>query len=372
MFSFNYLDAIVEQQMPMTAATMYWLENLHSCKIDQSLPFPFDRYRLSNEHNTGRETSVTFDLGEDLSQAFLTYALLNNNKLEHLSLACYYAFLFKLTNSEKDLCVGMKTNNRYKEELKSVIGLFENIIPLRCQLDPHSSFHELVIHTKKIMTNSLEYSYYPLQRILAQHPNASKPAFLDTFFEFQSNQNQCYKNEIIIGDVHLSTVSYLDQINRNGTVNTCDFFLIIQDDYYTNQLTCTINGSLDLFNEETTQKIAQRFHLMLEQLLLSTDYRMQKPVCELAINLPNERLLIQSLNNTQELFATSTCIHHEFVYQATKHSQKLAVELDEQSLTYSELLYHVQRLSLHLLINYRITPGDIVCQCVERSLSMVS
>ena len=358
--------------MPMNAATMYWLENLHDCKIDQSLPFPFDRYRLSNEHRTDRGTSITLDFGEDLSHAFLTYSSSNNIKLEHLALACYYAFLFKLTNSEKDLCVGMTTHNRYKDELTSVIGLFENIIPLRCQLDPHWSFHQLVIHAGEIMTNSLEYSYYPLQRILHQHSNSSKPAFLETFFEFQSKQNQYYKNEIMIGDAHLSTVSYSDQINRNEVVNTCDFCLIIQHDPYTNQLSCTINGSLDLFNEETTQKITQRFHLMLEQLFLSTDYRMQKSVCELTIVLPNERLLTQSLNNTQVLFPSVTCIHHEFVCQAMKYSQKLAVELDEQSLTYSELLYYVQRLSLDLLMNYLITPGDIVCQCVERSLSMVS
>ena len=150
MFRFDYLDAIVEQQMPMTAATMYWLESLHDYKIDQSLQLPFDRYRLSNKNRTDRGTSVTFDFAEDLSQAFLTYSLLNNNKLEHLALACYFAFLFKLANGEKDLCVGMKTNNRYKEELKSVIGLFENIIPLRCQLDPHSSFHQLVVQTEEI------------------------------------------------------------------------------------------------------------------------------------------------------------------------------------------------------------------------------
>ena len=56
--------------MPMTAATMYWLENLHDCNLDRSLPLPFDRYRLADEHRTGRGTSVTFDFGEDLSQAF--------------------------------------------------------------------------------------------------------------------------------------------------------------------------------------------------------------------------------------------------------------------------------------------------------------
>ena len=59
---------------------------------------------------------------------------------KHLALATYYAFLFKLTNGERDLCIGMNINNRYHDELKSIIGLFENIIPLRCQLDPHFIF----------------------------------------------------------------------------------------------------------------------------------------------------------------------------------------------------------------------------------------
>ncbi|CAF4262243.1 unnamed protein product, partial [Adineta steineri] len=54
-----------------------------------------------------------------------------------------------------------------------------------------------------------------------------------------------------------------------------------------------------------------------------------------------------------------------------KHPQKLAVELDEQSLTYAELLYYVQMLSLTLVNEYHVVPGDVVCQCVERSLEMV-
>ncbi|CAF1001867.1 unnamed protein product [Adineta steineri] len=78
------------------------------------------------------------------------------------------------------------------------------------------------------------------------------------------------------------------------------------------------------------------------------------------------------MNNTQISFPSPlTCIHHEFVGQVMKHPQKLAVELDEQSLTYCELLYYVQVLSLTLLNEYHITPGEVVCQCVERSLSMV-
>ncbi|CAF4271024.1 unnamed protein product, partial [Adineta steineri] len=81
---------------------------------------------------------------------------------------------------------------------------------------------------------------------------------------------------------------------------------------------------------------------------------------------------MQSLNNTQTAFLSPlTCIHHEFVYQVMKHPQKLAVELDEQSMTYCELLHYVQVLALTFLNECHITSGEIVCQCVERSLSMV-
>ncbi|CAF4456575.1 unnamed protein product, partial [Adineta steineri] len=44
--------AVIEQQMSMTGASMFWLDVLHDCKLDQPLSLPFDRYRLMNEHRT--------------------------------------------------------------------------------------------------------------------------------------------------------------------------------------------------------------------------------------------------------------------------------------------------------------------------------
>jgi non-ribosomal peptide synthetase component F len=111
---------------------------------------------------------------------------------------------------------------------------------------------------------------------------------------------------------------------------------------------------------------------MLEKIFNITVVQISKPTYELSFTLPDERLLMQSMNNTQVLFPPVSCIHHEFVIQAMKYSQKLAVELDDQSLTYSELLYYAQVLSIHLLNEETIVPGNVICQCVERSLSMVS
>ncbi|CAF4028553.1 unnamed protein product, partial [Adineta steineri] len=371
----RYIDySVIEQQMSMTGASMFWLDALHDCKLYQPLSLPFDRYRLANEHRTGRGTSISFELGQDLSHDFLTHASSNNISLEHLTFAVYFIFLFKLTNGQTDLCLTMNiNNNRYRDELKSIIGLFENVIPLRCQLDPHWYFYQLLQHVEEITTKSMKYSYFPLQRILDQHPHISKYAFLDTSLEFISHKNSNDNNTVMIGDSQLVSASSSFNISEDEILSVSDFSLSINHDLNINQLSCTVNASFDLFNRETVEKISQRFHSIIQQLSASIiDNQINKSIYEISLTLPNEQYLMQSLNNTQVSFpSTSTCIHHEFVYQVMKHPQKLAVELDEQSLTYCELLYYVQVLSLTLLNEYHVVPGEIVCQCVERSLSMV-
>ncbi len=356
----------------MIAANIFWLDTLHECKIDQSLSLPFDRYRLLNKHRSGRGISISFDFGQHLSHDFLTYSLSNNMTTEQLALAIYYVLLFKLANGERDLCIGMTIDNRYRDEFKSLIGLFENIIPLRCQLDLQWSFDELMKYVNEIITNSMNYSYYPVQRILRHYPHISKAAFLDTTFEFRLKTNDNSKNGLMIDDSRLHSIPISIKISEDEIVSKFDFAAIIEHDLNINQLSCTINASLDLFDIKTIDKISQRFHSMLKQLFNIENSEMKKPLYELSLTLPNERLLMQSVNNTEVLFPSMNCIHHEFVSQVIKHPQKLAVELDEQSLTYGELLYYVQILSSNLLNNHVVIPGEIICQCVERSLSMVS
>ena len=371
-----FVDAMMEQQMPMTGASMFWMDTLHDCHLDRSLPLPYDHYRVMDEHRSGRGTSISFDFGQDLSHYFLLYASSNNITVEHLSLACYYAFLFKLCNDETDLCIGMHTDGRYKEELKSVIGMFVNTIPLRCQLDPHWSFNQLVKYVAERMSKSMKYSYYPLKRILAQHPNITTPGFLDTSFVFTSCQNNYEKEKrVMISDCQLDLVPISIKTGDDTIMSKFDFALTIDHNLVTNQLSFTIDVSFDIFDVSTAATIAHRFHSMLPQMFHAEKIEMKKSIYHLSLVSSDERLLMQSINNTQMVFSTSaytSCIHHAFVYRVMKHPQKLAVELDDQSLTYAELLFYAQLLSLNLLKEHKVRVGDIVCQCVERSLSMVS
>lgn len=357
----------------MTAASAFWRDVLHDCELDRPLPLPFDRLRVSDESRTGRGASVTFQFGQDLSQVFTTYASTHDTKLEHLALAVYYIFLFKLTNGEKDICIVMNTHGRYKPELMAVIGMFVNAIPMRCRFDPNYSFSQFVQHVQTVATNSLEHSYFPLQHILAQHPLVSRPAFLDTFFGFVSFPDVNSHSAVSIGGAKIVTMPYSIRVSSDEIASKYDFSLSIHHDSATDHLSYTIEASLDLFTALTVNTIGERFHLMLEQLFESNmGPRVSQFIYELSITLPDDTKLIESIKNTHLLLPPPQCMHHNFIYRAIEHPQKLAVELDGQSLTYSELLFYTQRLALHLLMRSNFRSGDIVCQCMERSISMVS
>lgn len=363
---------MIEQEMSMTAASMFWLDSLHDYDFNRSLSLPFDHYRLSEQHRTGRGISISFDLSQDVFHHLLTYSSLNKITMEELLLATYYTFLFKLTNGEKDLCIGMNTSGRYKEELMSLIGMFVNAIPLRCQLDPCWSFHHLVYYVQQLLMNSLKYSYYPLQRILARHSSVSKIGFLETSFDFQSYHSMDCDSEVMVGDARLRLMPISIDISDDEIMSKFDFVLSIQHDLDHDKLSCSFNASLDLFDRTTVSQIAQRFHWMLEQTFNVEESLIKRPIYEISLTLSDEKFLMKSINNTEILFPSFTCIHHEIINQAMQHSQKISVELDDQLLTYSELLYYSQLLSLILLNEENVEVGEIICQCVERSISMVS
>ncbi|CAF1344781.1 unnamed protein product [Adineta steineri] len=286
--------------MPMIVANAFWLDALHNCETDRPLQLSFDRHRVFDEHRTGRETSISFQFDNDLSKAFLTSASTYNIKLEYLALVSYYPFLFKLANNESDICIVMNNHGRSKPELMSIIRMFVNALPMRCQINSNHSFHEFVQYVQTIATQTFEHSYFPLQRILAQHPHISRPTFLDVFFGFVSfATTEDNHNELTVGDVSIYTMPYSIKINTDEIASKFDFSLSIIHDTITDQLSCTIDASLDLFNPSTTYKIEQRFQIVLQQLFTSDLINETcQSIHESSIMLPNEKILMESINNT--------------------------------------------------------------------------
>jgi non-ribosomal peptide synthetase component F len=196
--------------------------------------------------------------------------------------------------------------------------------------------------------------------------------FLDTHFDFHITSLDMAKNTELQNIMsQLATLLPLNNVGTDEGQSKFDLSLIIDYVQYANILVCTLNGSCNLFNQTTIQALADRFHMLCRQLFCSTFDRQNQPIYELSIILPNEQEMIQQLNNYTITSNVTCCIHQAFIQQAIMHPDKLAVILDNQSLTYDQLLSQSQQLALHLSNEKGVKPGDIVCQCVDRSIEMI-
>ncbi|CAF1335283.1 unnamed protein product, partial [Rotaria sordida] len=123
-------------------------------------------------------------------------------------------------------------------------------------------------------------------------------------------------------------------------------------------------SNLTLF-QSTISTMSMRLKNIFDQLFsISSIY-------QFSLLLPHEVELIRDLNNTFVDYCQIGCIHWDFAYQAHLHPQKVALVLENGSMTYGELLYYAQQVANHLITTCTVQSGQMVCQLIERSFEMV-
>ncbi|CAF1681427.1 unnamed protein product, partial [Adineta ricciae] len=361
----QYIDyATHERQLDMSASADFWRVQLDGYDLERGLALPVDQHRLSNNERSGRAWVGQFSFDDSLSRSFLSFASSHNVTPFQLGLAAFYTYLFKLTGGQQDLCIGSINANRYRVELRNMIGMFVATLPYRVQLDPNGSFEQLVEQVRDRCLSILEHSHYPLQHIIGNH---HAPAFLETMFDFITIESNV--EQVNLGGAMLQSVA----LEQSDSIAKFDMMVTFVHSQSTG-ISCSLVCSQDLFDDTTVQLMTERFSCLLHHLFNSALFTNEKqPLHQLSLILPHEQLLIDAMknNDSQRPSSTDQTISQLFCEKASNYSQKVAVDLDEQSLTYSELLFYARHLAVVLIDTHGVKEGDIVCQCVERSLSMV-
>ncbi|CAF0888335.1 unnamed protein product [Didymodactylos carnosus] len=346
----QYIDySIYERQMNMSDAKHYWQQLLDGYNIDKQFTLPYDHRHEQQEQRTGIGATVTFKFDTLLVESMIAHASEMNVSLYQLCLSSYYAYLFKQTQ-DQDLCVGTFHDNRYRPELQFIIGMFTNLLPLRLHIEPQQSFHDLIAQVRHLYIQSMEHCYMPYQQIIDLHRQQESSLvllpFVRTAFIFTEEPSNHFQLDLDDNTV-LSEFNIHDEENKTGGISKFDLTLSIDYEPVDTTLCFTLEYSLDLFEHFTVELISHRFYMLLKQLF-SSPSSIDKSLYKLSILLP-----------------------HEFAYKVQHHPQKVSVVLDEQLLTYCELLYYVQLMSLSLMNDYNVKPQQIICQCLDQSIEMV-
>ncbi|UJR17611.1 hypothetical protein I4U23_004507 [Adineta vaga] len=358
--SLNYIDyAQYERQMNMIQAKDFWLKllNENSTEYNQ-LSLPYDYHlKSSKKQRSGFGSFVKIDLDEKLINEMIIYSNQYKLTLFQLCLTCYFIFLFKLIHNEKHICLHLIHANRYRQELETMIGMFVNILPCHIQIQPQETFDKTMKQIRNIVINIMEYSYLPYQEIVEIY--REKQILISEIIPFLFNSLS-----------NTETFSLMNNDTNELFISKFDFLLTINFDSYENTMNCLFQYSSDLFKHSTIEQISQRFEIFLKQIFTSTFNKQQQSMIELSLILPYEQEIINGLTLPTYSYKNqfkSDYIHHLFLNQSQLYSQKLSIILDEQSLTYSELLYYVELVSHSL----DIKAEEIVCQCIDRSIEMI-
>ncbi len=302
----QYIDyAVHERLIDKISSREFWHSQLVGYNLQRPLAVPVDRHRSSTDERSGVASVAQISFNNHISTTFFNYASSHQVTPFQLGLATFYAFLFKLTHGERDLCIASVNANRYRSELQKMIGMFVATLPYRIQLDSQWSFDRLVQHVREKCLSILEHSHYSLQHILADvQLNQSNVSFLETMFNFITASSE-------VGSFSLDGAS-LDQmsIEQSSEVAKFDFSMVFvynprSDD---NQLSVSVMCSRDIFDKTTVAIISQRFEYLFDQIFGTNSDMNLMDDCMISINklsiiLPKEAeemegIVFRQLENT--------------------------------------------------------------------------
>jgi non-ribosomal peptide synthetase component F len=346
----------------------YW-QNKLSGELP-ALNLPTDRPRKAMQTYRGDSEHIFMD-GE-LFKGLKSLAQENGSTLFMTLLAAFQTLLHRYSNQE-DFVVGSVTAGRSHSELTDLIGYFINPIALRADFSGAPTFQEILQRVRQTTLGAFEHQDYPpalLSKRLGLQRDSSRPPLFETMFILQKAQEaevqalspfalgidgaRMQMNDLVIESIALK-----------GEPAQFDLTMMMAET--DDGLAAALQYNTDLFDSATIQRMLEHFHTLLRDIVSDP----LKPISSYSLLSESERekILVQ-WNETQTDYPRELCIHDLFQEQVKRTPNAVAVQFEDQSLTYKELDKRADELS-KILIAQGVKPGILVSIYVKRSLDML-
>ncbi|WP_114784261.1 non-ribosomal peptide synthetase [Vibrio tetraodonis] len=295
-------------------------------------------------------------LSGDFCQKLQSAAAKQGATTFHLMLAAYQLLLHKYSG-QQDIIVGVPFANRLDAKTQDMLGLFMNTLPLRFQLDSHSSLASVVEAAKRESSQAMTHQDVPFNRILEaiDHPR-----------------------DLAINPLYQAVLSYQVYPHSRGQkgfsytplkvdygVAKLDLNLWVEEDG--EGLVCTINYDTALFERATIEKMLDGLNTILAAIVETPD----KTIADLSLLTQSEEQ--QLLENCAAKEQTSLQpIHLNFEHNSEHFPDDIALSCANRTLSYQELNQSANQLAQRLLLE-GVSLGEPVAIAMDKSeLSVVA
>lgn len=343
------------QEAAFEAHLAYWRAQL----IDSPtlLALPTDRPRPVVR--TYRGGSVPIQLPAELGNQLQELSQAQNATL-FMTLLAVWAVLLARYSRQSQVLIGTPIANRQRMEFENLIGFFVNTLVLKTDIGNNPKFIELLAQVKECVLEAYAHQNLPFEKVvdaLVEDRDTSYSPLFQVMFAWQNTPQRVVKlRELSLEPIH------------GDTDNTAQFDLTLSlAESADAQISGVLNYNKDLFDESTIERMVQQFITLLTAVVRHPD----RSVLQLQMLTKRERhQIVHTWNNTTIDFGQTETIQTLFEKQVDKTPDAIALEYDNELLTYRQLNTRANRLAHHL-INLGVCPDAIVAVMMERSLEMI-
>ena len=331
----------------------YWQQQLKDAPALLSLPTDRPRPAEQTYHGTHQEFALSFELTSKLTKLSQEQGC----TLFMTLLAAFDTLLYRYTGTE-DILVGSPIANRDRSEIEGLIGFFVNTLVMRTDLAGNPSFSELLLRVREKAMEAYTHQDLPFEMLveaLEPERDLSHTPLFQVMFVLQNAPT----SELELTGLTVSPLLI------KGT--TSRFDLTLSMEYTPTGLVGWWEYNSDLFDASTIERMTGNFVTLLEGIIANPKERISQ--LPLLTEVEQQQLLVE-WNDTEVDYPLHKCIHQLFEEQVELTPDAVAVEFQNQQLTYKQLNYRANQLA-HYLRSWGVGADVLVGLCVERSLEMV-
>ncbi|MDZ8065210.1 MAG: amino acid adenylation domain-containing protein [Nostoc sp. DedQUE08] len=349
----NYIAWL--QKQDLTQAEQFWREKLQGFTSPTSLTV--DKPSSKRQQLNSSYSEQQIQLTEQATAALQTFARQHQLTINNLVQATW-ALLLSRYNQEKDVVFGATVSGRPPSliGIESMVGIFINTLPVRVQVGDDTQVWTLLKDLQTQQVESEQYSYNSLVDIQGWSEVSRGTPLFESIVVFENypvdEAVQSHNHSFSIESIHS-----IEQTNYPLTVIAAPG----------KQLLMKINYDTSRFDDGAIARLLCHFQTLLEGIIANP----QQQIAHLPLITPREQhQLLAEWNDTQTDDPIDKCIHQLFEEQVERTPDAVAVEFENQQLTYHELNCRANQLA-HYLKSLGVKPDVLVGLCVERSLEMV-
>ena len=330
----------------------YWREALRGAP--PALELPTDRPRPPVQSYRG--ALLEREIGKRLTTELKELSRRQGGTLYMTLLAAFKTLLYRYTGQE-EIVVGTPIANRNRMEVENLIGFFVNTLVLRTNLSADLTFSQLLTRVRDVTLGAFAHQDVPFEKLVEElqpERDMSRTPLFQVMFSLQNAPLPSRQ----LGDVLMRLTD--DETKSAQFDLTCD--LMERDD----AIVCALEFNTDLFDRETAGRMLGHYLKLLEEV--AADPHRPLPELPVLTEAEREQLLVE-WNDTAREYPRDSCIHELFEEQAERRAGAVALALDGERVTYSELNSRANRLA-HYLRRAGLKPEARAGILLERSGEM--